>query len=60
VRIKIFYHDSCKTFEQFQTDINLWLMEHEDIEIISADRIPGSYSILYKEMSVGNDSDEVD
>ena len=60
MRVKVFHHSSCKTNAQFETDINLWLMDHKNIEVISTDRTNNSYIILYKESDVGNDADEVD
>ena len=60
MRVKIFYHSNCKPFIQFETDINLWLSDHQNIEIISTDRTSNSYTILYKESDAGNDADEVD
>lgn len=60
MKVKIFYHDSCKLFAQFENDINTWLDNNQNIEVISTNRTNSSYIILYQEMSVGNDADEVD
>lgn len=60
MRVKIFYHDSCKLFAEFEATINIWLADNPNIEIISTDRTINSYTILYRIIEVGNDSDEVD
>jgi hypothetical protein len=56
----MFYQVDCKSFEQFEIEINLWLEDHQNIDIISTNRTANSYIILYKESDVGNDSNEVD
>lgn len=60
MKAKLFYHSNCKPFSQFEKDINLWLNQNQNIEVVSTNRTDNSYIILYQEMSVGNDADEVD
>lgn len=60
MKVKIFYHDPSKIFAEFETSINIWLSDYSNIEVISTNRTSNSYTILYKERDVGNDSDEVD
>jgi hypothetical protein len=54
MKVKIFYHDSCKLCDQFQSEINLWLAENS-IEVISTNRTPNTYTILYKERKETNE-----
>jgi hypothetical protein len=54
MKVKIFYHDSCKLCDQFQAEINLWLAENS-IEVISTNRTPNTYTILYKERKETNE-----
>lgn len=60
MKVKIFYHDSCKLFPRFENDINGWLSNNQNIEVVSTNRTDRSYIILYKEMDIGNDANEVD
>lgn len=60
MKVKLFFHDSCKTFTNFEATINIWLADNPNIEVISTDRTSNSYIILYKTIEVGNDNDEVD
>jgi hypothetical protein len=60
MKLKLFYQSSCTSFEEFECSINDWLNNHQNIEIVSTNRTGNSYTILYKELNIGSDSDEVD
>lgn len=60
MKVKLFYHDTCKTFSDFEAIINLWLVDNPNIQIFSTDRTSNSYMVLYETIEEGNDYDEVD
>lgn len=60
MRVKLFYHDGCKTFTAFEATINIWLEDNPNIQIFSTDRTSNSYIILYETIDKGSDNDEVD
>lgn len=60
MKVKLFYQSSCTSFKQFENTINSWLDNNQNIEIVSTDRTGNSYIILYRELNIGSDSDEVD
>lgn len=48
MKVKIFHHDEGWTCQQFEDYINDWLRQNHFIDIISVDRTPRCYTILYK------------
>lgn len=61
MRVKIFCRNTCKTSSEFEFDINAWLSQQPDIEIISTNVTHGgSYIILYKTKETQGVCDEVD
>lgn len=59
-KVQIFYKNPSNTFSEYQFDINVWLIQNSNIEIISTNVIGSAYIILYKEQESMDALNEVD